>query len=149
MIMAGNFIRRTSKHTFEPMRGSREFCQRVSNFDKFFLVFLVDEGSEDPKPLSPSGSAHGVSVLIRYCETLVLSTGIVWSNGECNRQLRQFSWSSLAPGVEDMALEGKVQLETTMVHQELLATKGEPTNPINIFHRAISDINYSIIFGSR
>ena len=34
----------------ELMRGSRKFCQRGSKFDKFFLLllFLVDEGIEDP-----------------------------------------------------------------------------------------------------
>ena len=35
------------------MRGSREFCQRGSNFDVFFFFFfffffLVDEGRKDP-----------------------------------------------------------------------------------------------------
>ena len=30
------------------MRGSKKFCQRGSNSDRFFLcVFLVDEGRED------------------------------------------------------------------------------------------------------
>ena len=30
------------------IRGSRKFCQRGSNFDKFFFLLLVDEGREYP-----------------------------------------------------------------------------------------------------
>ena len=30
------------------MRGSRKFCQRGSNFDKFFLLFFYLEGRDDP-----------------------------------------------------------------------------------------------------
>ena len=39
------------------MRGSRKFCQMVSNFDN--VVFKVDEGREDPSPtLSGPSSAR-------------------------------------------------------------------------------------------
>ena len=30
------------------MRGFRKFCQRGSKLDKFFSLFLVDDGIEDP-----------------------------------------------------------------------------------------------------
>ena len=37
----------TINKAVECMRGSREFCQRGSNFDNVYY-FLVDEGREDP-----------------------------------------------------------------------------------------------------
>ena len=58
------------------MRGSRKFCQRGFNFDK--VVFLVDEGGEDPNTTisGPSSAASetpfkwrfpGVPVTAAHC----------------------------------------------------------------------------------
>ena len=61
------------------MRGSRKFCQRGSNFDNV-VVFLVDEGWEDPNTTVSRPSSekrHGVS--LRADDGPTLNTGLVAS----------------------------------------------------------------------
>ena len=58
------------------MLGSREFCQKVSNFDGLFLVILVDEVREDHNTtirgshVPPSGSTH---VVYKCCMILCVT----------------------------------------------------------------------------
>ena len=67
------------------MRGSRKFCQRRSKFDKgflfvcFFIIFLSDEGIEDPNTaINGPSSAHKRNAFrSRADEGLTLNAGLV------------------------------------------------------------------------
>ena len=80
-VQAGKALARLWECTMQPsqfvyiryMRGSWKFCQRGSNFDKVFFLFLVDKGKEDQKchyvraiiGLSAKCHLNGVSMAIR------------------------------------------------------------------------------------
>ena len=50
----------------ESMRGSRNFFQRGSKSDVFFVCFnLIDEGKEDPNTTKSGPSLNGVSLVGR------------------------------------------------------------------------------------
>ena len=83
---------------------------------------------------------------------------MVWSNGDCNHVIREFAHPALYPGIGDTTLEQRIQEEAGVVLTEIANTNGDPINlitngdPINlmsVFNRAIYNINYSIVFGSR
>ena len=51
------------------MRGSRNFCQRGSKFDKVFFFFLVDGGIEDPNTalIGPSSARQRNAIEMAFC----------------------------------------------------------------------------------
>ena len=64
-----NVLLSTYIEHFQLMRGSRQFCQRGSNFDNvFFFSFLVDEGRKDPNTTisGPSWRFAGVPMLAQH-----------------------------------------------------------------------------------
>ena len=48
------------------MCASKNFCQRGSNFD-FFVLFLVDEGREDPNTIISGPSSACQGMVFRWC----------------------------------------------------------------------------------
>ena len=51
------------------IRGSRKICQRGSNFDDFFIIFLVDEGKKDQNTniSGPPSARQGNDIKMAFC----------------------------------------------------------------------------------
>ena len=65
------------------MRGSKNFCQRGSNFDNVFCCFLVDERRDDQNTTKsgPSSARQRNAIYIAFCwrpdDGLTLNSGLV------------------------------------------------------------------------
>uniref|UniRef100_A0A8C5R7X7 Cytochrome P450 n=1 Tax=Leptobrachium leishanense TaxID=445787 RepID=A0A8C5R7X7_9ANUR len=81
---------------------------------------------------------------------LYLFLGISLSNGERWRQIRNFTFRNLRMfGFGKNSFEEKVQLEVQNVVEELKELNGKSLDVTKLFMNAISNILFSIVFGSR
>uniref|UniRef100_A0A8C5QA23 Cytochrome P450 n=1 Tax=Leptobrachium leishanense TaxID=445787 RepID=A0A8C5QA23_9ANUR len=83
-------------------------------------------------------------------EKVIQDYGIGLSNGERWRQIRNFTLRNLRElGFGKKSFEEKIQEEAQYVVEELKKLKGKPYDVTKLFMEAISNVLFSIIFGSR
>uniref|UniRef100_A0A8C5QAK0 Cytochrome P450 n=1 Tax=Leptobrachium leishanense TaxID=445787 RepID=A0A8C5QAK0_9ANUR len=83
-------------------------------------------------------------------EKVIQTYGLALSNGERWRQLRNFTLRNLRElGFSKKSFEENVQEEAKYVVEELKKLKGKPLDVTNLIMDAVSNVLFSIIFGSR
>ncbi|XP_053577663.1 cytochrome P450 2G1 isoform X1 [Bombina bombina] len=76
--------------------------------------------------------------------------GIGFSNGECWKQMRQFSLKTLKNlGLGKKTTEEKIQEEAQNLVKNIIKTNGLPTDPTRLVMDAVSSVFCSIIFGDQ
>ncbi|XP_037740329.1 cytochrome P450 2G1 isoform X1 [Chelonia mydas] len=81
-------------------------------------------------------------------EEIVQGFGLLFSNGERWRQLRQFSLATLQDfGTGKRSVEERIQEEAQRLVEEFRKTKGLPFDPTFLLSRSASSVICSIVFG--
>lgn len=76
--------------------------------------------------------------------------GVIFSNGECWKTLRQFSLATLRHfGKGKRSVEMLIQEEAQCLVEELRKSQGVFQDPVFFFHSITANIIFSIVFGKR
>ncbi|XP_075043089.1 cytochrome P450 2A13-like [Mixophyes fleayi] len=96
------------------------------------------------------GEIFGNRGLLPCVELYVKGHGVIFSNGECWKQMRRFSVKTLRNfGMGKRSIEERIQEEGHYLVETFRESNGTPINPSCHFSQVTANIICSIIFGNR
>ncbi|KAM9323979.1 cytochrome P450 2A5-like [Gastrophryne carolinensis] len=100
--------------------------------------------------LVDQGDVFGMRGLLPCIEQYYQGHGVVFSNGQCWKQLRRFSLQTLKNfGFGKRSIEERIKEEVHFLVEVFKKTNGSPFNPTLYFSQVAANVICSIIFGSR
>ncbi|KAM4642716.1 cytochrome P450 2A6-like [Discoglossus pictus] len=96
------------------------------------------------------GDDFGSRGVLPVIEQYTLGHSVIFGNGECWKELRRFSLTTLRIfGMGKRSIEERIQEEAQCLVEEFRKTNGVPFNPTFHFSQVSSNIICSLIFGDR
>ncbi|TFJ96155.1 prelamin-A/C [Platysternon megacephalum] len=139
----------------------KNFAQHVEKLSaKYGPIFTIYLGSERvvvlygheivKEALIGLGNEFSGRGSIPIFEKCAKGRGIIFSNGEQWKQLRQFALTTLRNfGMGKKSIEERIQEETHFLVERLRNTQGRPFDPTLFLTHTISNVICSIVFGDR
>ncbi|XP_063793824.1 cytochrome P450 2A13-like isoform X2 [Pseudophryne corroboree] len=96
------------------------------------------------------GEIFGIRGLLPCVDLYFKGHGVIFSNGECWKQLRRFSITTLRNfGMGKRGIEERIKEEAHCLVEKLKEMNGTPFNPTYYFSQVAANVICSIIFGNR
>ncbi|XP_075043085.1 cytochrome P450 2G1-like [Mixophyes fleayi] len=147
----GNLLQLKSGKMLESLQEMRE---RYGDVYTLYLgprrVIVICGYDAVKEALVDHGEIFGIRGLLPNVELYYRGHGVVFSNGECWKQLRRFSIMTLRSfGMGKRSIEERIQEEAHYLVEAFKETNGVPFDPICHFSQVAANIICSIIFGNR
>ncbi|XP_063793828.1 cytochrome P450 2B11-like isoform X3 [Pseudophryne corroboree] len=147
----GNLLQLKSGQLLESLKEMRE---RYGDVYTLYLgprrVIVLCGYDAVKEALVDHGEIFGIRGLLPCVDLYFKGHGVIFSNGECWKQLRRFSITTLRNfGMGKRGIEERIKEEAHCLVEKLKEMNGTPFNPTYYFSQVAANVICSIIFGNR